>query len=97
LVPARSWRIQSSTGGHGSQPWNSSAISRSERINAEDHSVFNPVLYAADHLVPVIRFGQTDVCPYHGTPAVVTTALTVLGWTLGIAIAAAASRTLTRN
>jgi hypothetical protein len=59
--------------------------------------VFNPVLYAADHLVPVIRFGQTDVWQYHGTPAVVTTALTVLGWTLGIAIAAAASRTLTRN
>ncbi|MFF3907613.1 hypothetical protein ACFYZJ_16790 [Streptomyces sp. NPDC001848] len=70
---------------------------RPERINTEDHSVFNPVLYAADHLVPVIRFGQTDVWQYHGTPAVVTAALTVLGWTLGIAIAAAASRTLTRN
>ncbi|WNM33622.1 hypothetical protein RKE30_26160 [Streptomyces sp. Li-HN-5-11] len=70
---------------------------RPERINTEDHSVFHPVLYAADHLIPVIRFGQTEVWQYHGTAAVLTAALTVLGWTLGTAIAAAASRTLTRN
>ncbi|GAA0702128.1 oxidoreductase [Kitasatospora atroaurantiaca] len=67
------------------------------RVNTEDSSVFNPVLYAADHLVPVIRFGQPDVWQYHGAPAVVTAVLTVLGWTLGIAIAAAATRTFTRN
>ncbi|MBV9024725.1 MAG: hypothetical protein JO362_13255 [Streptomycetaceae bacterium] len=68
-----------------------------QHINAEDKSVFNPVLYAADHLIPVMRFGQSDVWQYHGVPAVVTVVLTVLGWTLGIAIAAAATRTLTRN
>ncbi len=66
-------------------------------VSREDTSVFNPVLYAADHLVPVIHFGESDVWQYHGVAAVVTVVLTVLGWTLGIAIAAAATRTLTRN
>ncbi len=70
---------------------------RPERVDTQNRSVFNPLLYAADHLIPVIRFGQTEIWQYHGVPAVVTVALTVLGWTLGIAIAAAASRTLTRN
>ncbi len=70
---------------------------RPEHVSSEDRSVFNPVLYAADHLIPVIRFGQPEVWQYHGTAAVVTAVLTVLGWTLGIAIAAAATRTLTRN
>lgn len=73
------------------------ATVRPQRVNAEDTSVFNPVLYSADHLIPVIRFGQSEVWQYHGVPAVVTVVLTVLGWTLGIAIAAAATRTLTRN
>jgi hypothetical protein len=70
---------------------------RPEHVATDDTSVFNPVLYAADHLVPIIHFGQPDVWEYHGFPELVTAVLTVLGWTLGIAIAAAASRTLTRN
>ncbi|WP_269858924.1 hypothetical protein [Streptomyces sp. RPT161] len=70
---------------------------RPEHVSTEDRSVFNPVLYAADHLIPVIRFGQSEVWQYHGVAAVVTVVLTVLGWTLGIAIAAAATRTFTRN
>jgi hypothetical protein len=70
---------------------------RPQHISTEDTSDFNPVLYAADHLIPVIRFGESDVWQYHGVAAVVTVVLTVLGWTLGIAIAAAATRTLTRN
>ena len=68
-----------------------------QHTDAEDRSLFNPVLYAADHLIPVMRFGQSDAWQYHGVPAVVTVVLTVLGWTLGIAIAAAATRTLNRN
>lgn len=70
---------------------------RPEHVATDDRSVFNPVLYSADHLVPIIHFGQPDVWEYHGVAAVVTAVLTVLGWTLGVAIAAAASRTLTRN
>jgi len=68
-----------------------------ERVSSDNSSVFNPVLYAADHLIPVIRFGQPEIWQYHGTAAAVTVVLTVLGWTLGIAIAAAATRTFTRN
>jgi hypothetical protein len=70
---------------------------RPEHVNSEDTSVFNPVLYAADHLIPVIRFGQSEAWQYHGVPAAVTMVLTVLGWTLGIAIASAAARTFNRN
>ncbi|WP_370153630.1 hypothetical protein [Streptacidiphilus sp. EB129] len=68
-----------------------------QHVSTEDHSLFNPVLFAADHLVPVIHFGQPDVWQYHGVAAVVTVVLTIMGWTLGIAIAAAASRALTRS
>jgi hypothetical protein len=68
-----------------------------QRTGSDSSATFNPVLYAADHLIPVVRFGQSDAWQYHGVPAVVTVVLTVLGWTLGIAIAAAAGRTFTRN
>ncbi|MGE7433256.1 translocation/assembly module TamB domain-containing protein [Kitasatospora sp. NPDC001175] len=68
-----------------------------QHVSADSAATFNPVLYAADHLIPVVRFGQSDAWQYHGVPAVVTVVLTVLGWTLGIAIAAAAARTFNRN
>lgn len=67
------------------------------RVDSEDRSVFNPVLYTADQLIPVVRFGQPEVWQFHGAAAVVSVVLTVLGWTLGIAIAAGATRALTRN
>ncbi|MGF1424986.1 hypothetical protein [Kitasatospora sp. LaBMicrA B282] len=70
---------------------------RPQHVSSEDQSVFNPVLFAADHLIPIIHFGQVDAWQYHGVPAVVTVVLTVLGWTLGLAIAAAATRTFTRS
>ncbi|WP_327069356.1 pentapeptide repeat-containing protein [Kitasatospora sp. NBC_01250] len=70
---------------------------RPQHISTEDESAFNPVLYAADHLIPIIHFGQSDAWQYHGVPAVVTVVLTVLGWSLGLAIAAAATRTFTRS
>ena len=67
------------------------------RVDDQDTSVFNPVLYTADQLIPVVRFGQPEVWQFHGTAAVVGVVLTVLGWTLGIAIASGATRALTRN
>ncbi|MEU9129718.1 pentapeptide repeat-containing protein [Kitasatospora sp. NPDC048540] len=70
---------------------------RPQHVASDDTSEFNPVLYAADHLIPVVRFGQSEAWQYHGVPAVVTVVLTLLGWTLGIAIAAAATRTFNRN
>lgn len=67
------------------------------RVDDQDTSVFNPVLYTADQLIPVVRFGQPEVWQFHGMAAVVGVVLTLLGWTLGIAIASGATRALTRN
>jgi hypothetical protein len=67
------------------------------RVDSQNSSDFNPVLYTADQLIPVIRFGQPEVWQFHGAAAAVGAVLTVLGWTLGIAIAAGASRALTRT
>lgn len=67
------------------------------RVDTQNTSDFNPVLYTADRLIPVIRFGQPEIWQFHGAAAAVGVVLTVLGWTLGIAIAAAATRALTRT
>lgn len=67
------------------------------RVDTQNTSDFNPVLYTADQLIPVIRFGQPEVWQFHGAAAAVGVVLTVLGWTLGIAIAAGATRALTRT
>lgn len=67
------------------------------RVDIQNTSDFNPVLYTADRLIPVIRFGQPEIWQFHGAAATVGVVLTVLGWTLGIAIAAAATRALTRT
>ena len=67
------------------------------RVDTQNTSDFNPVLYTADQLIPVIRFGQPEIWQFHGAAAAVGVVLTVLGWTLGIAIAAGATRALTRT
>lgn len=67
------------------------------RVDTQNTSEFNPVLYTADQLIPVIRFGQPEIWQFHGAAAAVGAVLTVLGWTLGIAIAAGATRALTRT
>jgi hypothetical protein len=68
-----------------------------QRVSTEDTSVFNPVVYTADRLVPLVHLGSADVWQFHGVAAAVSGVLTVLGWTLSIAIAAGVTRTLTRN
>lgn len=67
------------------------------RVHSDDTSQFNPILYTADLLVPIVRFGQQDPWQSHGLAAAVAAALTILGWALSVAIAAAAARTLNRN
>jgi len=67
------------------------------RVDTQNTSEFNPVLYTADQLIPVIRFGQPEIWQFHGAAAAVGAVLTILGWTLGIAIAAGATRALTRT
>lgn len=58
---------------------------------------YNPVLYTADQLIPVAQFGQQGAWHVHGAAECAAVALTACGWSLGIAIAAAVTRTVTRS
>jgi hypothetical protein len=73
------------------------ALDRPTMIDPADHVTFYPVLYAADLFVPIVHFGQTDAFQSHGLAACVAFALPYLGWALGIAIVAGASRTLSKG
>jgi hypothetical protein len=66
-------------------------------IHPGDHVTFYPVLYAADLFVPIVHFGQTDAFQSHGFAAFVAFVLPYLGWALGLAIVAGASRTLSKG
>jgi hypothetical protein len=66
-------------------------------LRPAEHPVFNPVLYTAGQLVPLLQFGTNDTWQPHGPGLVISAALTVLGWALSIAIAAGATRALSRN
>ena len=66
-------------------------------IHPGDHVTFYPVLYAADLFVPIVHFGQTDAFQSHGFAACVAYLLPYLGWALGLAIVAGASRTLSKG
>jgi hypothetical protein len=65
-------------------------------VHPGDHVTFYPVLYAADLFVPIVHFGQADAFQSHGFAAFVAFALPYLGWALGLAIVAGASRTLSK-
>ncbi|HWG23094.1 hypothetical protein [Actinospica sp.] len=66
-------------------------------IHPGDHVTFYPVLYAADLFIPIVHFGQTDAFQSHGFAAFVAFLLPYLGWALGLAIVAGASRTLSKG
>lgn len=66
-------------------------------IRPEDHVTYYPVLYTADLFVPIVHFGQTDAFQSHGFAAFVAFILPYLGWALGLAIVAGASRTLSKG
>ncbi|HTJ66610.1 MAG TPA: hypothetical protein VL551_03690 [Actinospica sp.] len=73
------------------------AVDPPTAIHPGDHVVFYPVLYAADLFVPIVHFGQTDAFQSHGLAAFVAFLLPYLGWALGLAIVAGASRTLSKG
>ena len=66
-------------------------------IHPGDHVTYYPVLYAADLFVPIVHFGQTDAFQSHGLAACVAYLLPYVGWALGLAIVAGASRTLSKG
>jgi hypothetical protein len=67
---------------------------RPVRVQTDDKAAYNPLLYAADQLVPLVRFGQAGVFQSRGFAAAVAAALSLIGWAFSIAIAAAVTRTL---
>jgi hypothetical protein len=66
-------------------------------LRPAEHSVFNPVLYTAGQLIPLVQFGTADTWQPHGPGLFISAALTILGWALSIAIAAGATRALSRS
>lgn len=66
-------------------------------IHPDDRITYDPVLYAADLFVPIVHFGQSDAFQSHGFAAWVAFALPYLGWALGVAIVAGASRALSKS
>jgi hypothetical protein len=66
-------------------------------IHPGDRIAYDPVLYAADLFVPIVHFGQADAFQSHGFAAWVAFALPYLGWALGVAIVAGASRALSKG
>ncbi|MBR7835747.1 hypothetical protein KDL01_20910 [Actinospica durhamensis] len=66
-------------------------------IHPGDRIAYDPVLYAADLFVPIVHFGQSDSFQSHGFAAWVAFALPYLGWALGVAIVAGASRALSKG
>ena len=70
---------------------------RPRALRPEEHPVFNPLLYTADQLIPLIHFGSADTWQPQGAALVVSSTLMALGWVLSIAIAAGATRALSRQ
>jgi hypothetical protein len=67
-------------------------------INQQDSGLeWNPVLYTADLLVPIVDFGNKSRWYMHGADKWVATGITAMGWILATTIAAGVSRILRRN
>ena len=66
-------------------------------VHPGDHPHFNPTLYTADLMIPIFGLGERDSWQPHGVAQAVAVALILSGWAFGLAVAAAATRALTRN
>lgn len=108
----RVWgRMQEWTVGYGYRPWLAACWlgvfwlagalwftgHRLPRLNTDADPAWNPWLFAADLLVPVVNFGHDGMWRTDGASAWVASLLTVLGWTLASTAAAGATRVLRRN
>jgi len=60
-------------------------------------TVFNPLIYTVDMLIPVVDFGQERTFGIAGPAQWLAYALTAMGWLLFTAVAVAVTRTLNRS
>jgi hypothetical protein len=65
--------------------------------NADDHLVWNPILFTVDQLVPIVDFGFKNRWQLHGAAQWVTVGLIAAGWILATTVAAGVTRMLRRS
>jgi hypothetical protein len=67
-------------------------------VNQQDTGLqWNPVIYTADLLVPIVDFGNKSRWYMHGTDNWVAAGFTASGWILATTVAAGVSRMLRRD
>ncbi len=65
--------------------------------NADDHLVWNPLLYTIDHLVPIVDFGHKNRWHFAGASQWISAGLVAAGWILATTVAAGVTRMLRRS
>ncbi|WP_283139065.1 hypothetical protein [Rhizohabitans arisaemae] len=73
------------------------AMNRPMPIKAGEHPHYQPVLYAADVLLPIINLGQESAFKHQGLAQWVAATMIVLGWLFATAVIASITRVLTRS
>lgn len=66
-------------------------------VNADDHIVWNPVLFTIDQLVPIVDFGHKNRWHLEGPSQWITAGLIAAGWVLATTVAAGVTRMLRRS
>ena len=72
------------------------SFNRPASINPAQHPHYQPVLYTADLLIPLVNLGQSNVWAPAGAGQWVAAALVGLGWVLVTAVVAGITRVLVR-
>jgi hypothetical protein len=72
-------------------------MNRPAALDPTQHPHYQPVLYAADLLIPLANLGQSDLWAPAGAAQWVAAALVALGWILATAVVAWITRALTRT
>jgi hypothetical protein len=103
--------LQEWTVGYGYRPWRAVVwlaaawflgslwfeVHPLERLDSGQNPSWQPVIYAADLLIPVVNLGQDGLWRTYGSSAWVAGLLTAVGWLLLSTAAAGVTRILTRR
>ena len=72
-------------------------IYRPAALDPTQHPHYQPILYAADLVIPIVNFGQADIWAPAGASQWVAAIMTALGWIFATAAVAGITRVLTRT